>query len=118
MQKTCQSVNRVCVTNCRVDWKRLRNKYLNLQREMVREMKKQAYLRRMHSGQPHMKRDPLHPPPPPPQPARVQSTLQEGNPPTAEPGDGVAVPPSKRRKRGREKVKEAIKKGSHIFFDS
>lgn len=94
----------------------MRNKYLNLQREMVREMKKQAYYRRCQYGQQMSSQQPA-------------SQVQQGNPrkrPCPESAvEGEEDAPSatlestgKRRKRGREKIKQAIKKSSHIFFDA
>lgn len=79
----------------------MRNKYLNLQREMVREMKKEAYFRRMQMGHQH-------------NPAARTATAATGT----EEGNDVEGVKSKRRKRGREKVKEAIKKNSHVFFEA
>lgn len=114
-------VNNSLLHPFRVEWKRLRNKYLNLQREMVREMKKQAYFRRMQSGQGHGQINNNIPAAHPK--IKQKAIIESTDPPAegdAEEGAGKQEDgnKSKRRKRGREKIKEAIKKSSHIFFDS
>lgn len=111
----------------RMEWKRLRNKYLNLQREMVREMKKQAYYRRMQMGHNNIPEvaAPAHQAKTGPTgiaPASKKRHFEANDEevaaaPVEEEGENGATKP-KRRKRGREKkIKEAIKKSSHIFFD-
>lgn len=105
-----------------MEWKRLRNKYLNLQREMVREMKKQAYFRRMQMGHPQINNNipAAHPPLQNKKrtfedtPLNEEGTDGGGDEAAATSGDATK---SKRRKRGREKIKEAIKKSSHIYFE-
>lgn len=99
---------------------------MNLQREMVREMKKQAYFQRMQMGHPQINHNipAAHPPPqnkkrtfedtPSNEEATVTGTDEGGDAAAASSGDATK---SKRRKRGREKIKEAIKKSSHIYFE-
>lgn len=86
---------------------------------MVREMKKQAFYKRMQMGQHQSKGNKNMSGSAPVQKEKAiakeegkqitESTSAEG---------GGDAPQLKRRKRGREKVKEAIKKSSHIFFEA
>lgn len=92
---------------------------------MVRELKKQAFFRKFNqNNEPRRHHQPMvsnadvtgeGDEPPPNKKIKFDENEEESH--EISPADGENPPKSKRRKRGREKIKEKLKKGSHIFFD-
>lgn len=91
---------------------------------MVRELKKQAYFRKISQNNELRQRPANHfgnpNEPPPNKKIRFDDNNAEESPEDEAPqaNDATSLGKSKRRKRGREKIKEKLKKGSHIFFEA